>query len=402
MKKKKRAMILSERHIIKQSNQYYKDLDNLCILSKNLYNSALYAIRQHYFNTKQYLNKFELINQFTKNNQKDYIALPRKVSQQIIYQVDQNFKSFFNSLKSNKINHKISLPKYLDKNGRFEVIYTNQAISNKLLKQNILQLSGLKEFNLSIIHNNIKQVRLIHKGNHIVIEILYEQKEKEYINNNRYCSIDLGINNLCAIGSNVIKPIIINGRPLKTINQYYNKKLSQLKSEQDLRKNKQYNKKKIQRLTFKRNNKINDYLHKSSRYIVNHLVSNNITNLVIGLNKEWKQETNIGRVNNQNFVQIPHTKLIEQLKYKCQLEGIKVIIREESYTSKCSFIDNEEICKHESYLGKRIYRGLFKTKENKIINADLNGALNILRKEVPELQYGIEVCSTPMVHTIKK
>ena len=395
-------MILSERHIIKQSNQYYKDLDNLCFLSKNLYNSALYAIRQHYFNTKQYLNKFELINQFTKNNQLDYIALPRKVSQQIIYQVDQNFKSFFNLIKSNNINHKISIPKYLDKNGRFEVIYTNQAISSKLLKQNILQLSGLKEFNLPIIHNNIKQVRLIHKGNHIVIEILYEQKEKEYVNNNRYCSIDLGINNLCTIGSNIIKPIIINGRPLKSINQYYNKKLSQLKSEQDLRKNKQYNKKKIQRLTFKRNNKINDYLHKSSRYIVNHLVSNNITNLVIGLNKEWKQETNIGKVNNQNFVQIPHTKIIEQLKYKCQLEGIKVIVREESYTSKCSFIDNEEICKHDQYLGKRIYRGLFKTKENKIINADLNGALNILRKEVPEIQYGIEVGSTPMVYTIKK
>ena len=149
-------MTLSERHIIKQTNTYYETLDNLCSLSKNLYNSTLYTIRQHYFNTKQYLNKFELINQFTKNNQKDYIALPRKVSQQIIYQVDQNFKSFFNSLKSNKINHKISLPKYLDKNGKFEVIYTNQAISSKLLKQNILQLSGLKEFNLPIIHNNVK------------------------------------------------------------------------------------------------------------------------------------------------------------------------------------------------------------------------------------------------------
>ena len=395
-------MILSERHIIKQSNQYYKDLDNLCYLSKNLYNSALYAIRQHYFNTKQYLNKFELINQFTKNKQLDYISLPRKVSQQIIYQVDQNFKSFFNSLKSNNINHKISIPKYLDKSGKYEVIYTNQAISSKLLKQNILQLSGLKEFNLPIIHNNVKQARLIHKGNHIVIEILYEVREKEYVNNNRYCSIDLGINNLCTIGSNVIKPIIINGKPLKSINQYYNKKLAYLKSEQDLRKNKQYNKKKIQHLIFKRNNKINDYLHKSSKYIVNHLVSNNITNLVIGLNKEWKQETNIGRVNNQNFVQIPHTKLIEQLKYKCQLEGIKVIVREESYTSKCSFIDNEEICKHENYLGKRIYRGLYVSKEKRILNADLNGALNILRKEVPELQYGIEVCSTPMVHTIKK
>ena len=392
-------MILSERHIIKQSNNYYKELDNLCYLSKNLYNSALYAIRQHYFNTKQYLNKFELINQFTKNNQQDYIALPRKVSQQIIYQVDQNFKSFFNSLKSKNINHKVSIPKYLDKNGRFEVIYTNQAVSNKLLKENKLQLSGLKEFILPIKHNNIKQSRIIHRGNHLIIEILYEVKEKEYINNNRYCSIDLGINNLCTIGSNVIKPIIINGKPLKSINQYYNKKLATLKSKQKL---KQFNKQKIQKLNFKRNNKINDYLHKSSHYIVNHLVSNNITNLVIGLNKEWKQETNIGKVNNQNFVQIPHSKLIEMLKYKCQLEGINVIVREESYTSKCSFIDNESICKHENYLGKRIKRGLFVSKEKRIINADLNGALNILKKEVPELQYGIEVCSTPIVFTIKK
>lgn len=392
-------MILSERHIIKQSNNYYKELDNLCYLSKNLYNSALYAIRQHYFNTKQYLNKFELINQFTKNNQQDYIALPRKVSQQIIYQVDQNFKSFFNSLKSKNINHKVSIPKYLDKNGRFEVIYTNQAVSNKLLKENKLQLSGLKEFILPIKHNNIKQSRIIHRGNHLIIEILYEVKEKEYINNNRYCSIDLGINNLCTIGSNVIKPIIINGKPLKSINQYYNKKLATLKSKQKL---KQFNKQKIQKLNFKRNNKINDYLHKSSRYIVNHLVSNNITNLVIGLNKEWKQETNIGKVNNQNFVQIPHSKLIEMLKYKCQLEGINVIVREESYTSKCSFIDNESICKHENYLGKRIKRGLFVSKEKRIINADLNGALNILKKEVPELQYGIEVCSTPIVFAIKK
>lgn len=297
------------------------------------------------------------------------------------------------------MNHKISIPKYLDKNGRFEVIYTNQAISNKLLKENKLQLSGLKEFILPIKHNSIKQSRIIHKGNHLIIEILYEVKEKEYLNNNRYCSIDLGINNLCTIGSNVIKPIIINGKPLKSINQYYNKKLATLKSRQT---NKQFNKQKIQKLNFKRNNKINDYLHKSSHYIVNHLVSNNIANLVIGLNKEWKQETNIGKVNNQNFVQIPHSKLIEMLKYKCQLEGINVIVREESYTSKCSFIDNESICKHENYLGKRIKRGLFVSKEKRIFNADLNGALNILKKEVPELQYGIEVCSTPIVFTIKK
>ncbi|MBO6273702.1 IS200/IS605 family accessory protein TnpB-related protein [bacterium] len=167
---------------------------------------------------------------------------------------------------------------------------------------------------------------------------------------------------------------------------------------------KNYNKNKIQQLSLKRNNKINDYIHKSSRYLVNHLVSNNISKLIIGYNKEWKQETNMSKQNNQNFVQIPYLKLINLIKYKCELEGIDVIIREESYTSKCSFLDNEQICKHNKYLGKRIKRGLFKTFKGLLINADINASLNILRKEVPNAfnnTNGIEVCSMPSVFTVK-
>jgi putative transposase len=188
-----------------------------------------------------------------------------------------------------------------------------------------------------------------------------------------------------------LKPIILNGKPCKSINQYYNKKIAFFKSILTTE-----NKKistRVLNLTLKRDNKIKDYLHKSSRYIVNHLISNQINTLIIGKNKEWKKEINIGKRNNQNFVQLPHSIFISMLEYKCKLLGIRVIITEESYTSKCSFLDNEAICKHSNYLGKKVKRGLFKSFQGKYINADLNGSLNILKKVVPNTIYsnGIEV-----------
>lgn len=344
-------MILVEKHVIKKTNSIYNELDHACFLSKNLYNSALYEIRQHYFNTKKYLNKYELINQFTKNYQQDYIALPRKVSQWVINLVDQNFKSFFNLLKKKQAgtyNKKVKIPKYLDKiKGRQILTFTNQAISIKSLKNGKLKLSGF-DFEIPVKHTNIQQVRVIPKNRYYIIEILYnvqEQNLKE--NNNRYASIDLGLNNLATLSFNCLStPVIINGKPLKSINQYFNKKLAKFKSIQDLKNNKNIFKNKLSSLSFKRNNKINDYLHKASRYLINHLVSNNINTLIIGLNKKWKQEINIGKNNNQKFVQIPHSRFIDLLKYKAKLIGINVIVREESYTSKCSFLDNEEIKKN--------------------------------------------------------
>lgn len=397
-------MQLIEKHIIKKSNKLYAELDQMCFLSKNLYNYALYRIRQYYFEAEKYLSYASLAKQLSTERQIDYISLPIKVSQWILKQVDYNFKSFFSSLKLKKINHKVSIPKYKDKNGRNLLTFTNQAISTKELKNCYLKLSGCKN-KIKIIHKYINQVKVIHKGDFIEVLVIYSVEEKSKIQDNgNYAGIDLGINNLATIGGNSIKPFIINGRPLKSINQYYNKKLAKLKSRQDTCKNKNVNRNKIKRLTNKRNNKINDYLHKSSRLLVNQLVSNQVSKIVIGHNKEWKQDINIGKINNQKFVQIPFNRFIQMIAYKCQLEGIEVIQREESYTSKCSFLDNEEICKHDSYLGKRIKRGLFRSKSGKLINADLNGALNILRKEVPNIffeNYGIEVCSTPIVLTVK-
>ena len=395
-------MQLVEQHIIKKSNPLYKELDKMCLLSKNLYNQSLYRVRQYYFENKKYLTYANNVNILTKEQQIDYISLPRKVSQWVCKQVDQNFKSFFASLKSKNVNHKVRIPKYLDKNSRNILIFTNQAISHKELKQGYLKLSGC-ENKIKVLHNNVQQVRVIPQANRYMIEIIYSIPDVEYKTNANYVGIDLGLNNLATVGGNTITPIIINGRPLKSINQFYNKKLSKLKSRQDLCKNKTVNKKKIQTLTNKRNNKIKDYLHKASRILVNHLVSNDISTIVIGHNKEWKQDINIGKQNNQKFVQIPFNTFIHMITYKAQMKGRKVIQREESYTSKCSFIDNEDICKHEKYKGNRLKRGLYKTQTGRLINADLNGAFNILKKEIPNAfdGYGVEVCSTPVVLTIK-
>ena len=393
-------MILSERHIIKIS-ELFNELDNMCFLSKNLYNKGLYIVRQHFFNTEKYLNYNTLENILKKSKDVDYYALPTKVSQQILMVLDNNFKSFFKLLEKKKkglYKEKVKIPKYLDKDSRNLLIFTSQAISKKFIKNGIIKLSNVKS-TIKTKVKTIKQVRIIHKGNHIVVEVLYEKQSKDIVTNNRYAAIDLGLNNLATISSNVTKPFIVNGKPLKSINQYYNKTKSNLQSKL---KNNEKSNKRISSLNLKRNNKINDYLHKSSTFIVNYLVSNNISMLIVGHNKEWKQNIKIGKKNNQNFVSIPHSRFKELLKYKCELEGIKYIEIEESYTSKCSFLDNEEICKHTSYKGKRVKRGLFKSNDGTLINADVNGSLNILKKVVGNFNYDpIEVCSTPSVYTVK-
>ena len=385
-------MILVEKHIIR-SGKYFNQLIEITRLSKNLYNSGLYAVRQHYFEHKKFLNYVNLNNMFVEQKQQDYYKLPAKVSQQTLKMVEQNFKSFFGSLKSEKTK-KVKIPKYLDKNSSFLTIWTNQAVSLK--KKGYLKLSGTDVYIKTDI-DHINQVRVVPRNNELVVEILYEVREKDLKKDNgKYSSIDLGINNLMTLSGNTTKPIIINGKPLKSINQYYNKKKSEIQSKLETI-NKTKKSKKLNKLTNKRNNKINDYLHKSSKIIINHLVSKDICTLIVGYNQHWKQEINIGKKNNQNFVSIPYLKLLNMLEYKCKKEGINFVKNEESYTSKCSFIDGEEIKKHTKYLGKRIKRGLFESESGKLINADLNGSLNILKKVVGEFQYPIEVCSTPKV-----
>lgn len=393
-------MQLVERHQIQRHNPMYRDLDRLCFLSKNLYNRALYEVRQHYFNTKTFLTGFSLKKQLASCNDYDYRQLPSKVSQQVVLCLEQNFKSFFALVKKKKSGEYdgiVKIPKYLSKTGRFVLIYTNQAISRVELKKGFVKLSGT-EIKVKTSRTNINQVRVVPCGDHIMVEIVYTVPDRPELKvNGRYCAIDLGLNNLATVSSNVLKPFIINGRPIKSVNAYFNKKKSEKQSK--LR-NGLKTSHKLKTLSLKRDNKINDYLHKSSTLIVNQLVSNNISTLIVGYNKGWKQDINIGVVNNQNFVSIPHYKFKQMLKYKCELRGIKYLETEESYTSKCSFLDGEIIGKHDNYKGKRIKRGLFRTSEGKLINADLNGSLNILRNVVGDFKYSIEVCSTPLVYTL--
>ena len=402
-------MYLTERHVIKVGTVEFKEYDAICFLSKNMYNSALYALRKHFFETKTLKYKFQLSKEFQEQNQVDYRAMFVRSAQQIIGIAHQSMKSFFALIKAKKsgsYDKPVKLPKYLPKNGRQVMIYDNKAFYEKDFKEGYIRVAQTQSRIPTKIKNikSIQQIRLVSKGNHVVVEVLYKVTDtplKE--DNRRYAAIDLGVNNLATVVSNVDSPKIINGRPLKSINQYYNKQKAKLQAKM----NKEYGTSKRkqtrreQSLTFKRNNKVNDYLHKTSRKIVNFLVSNNINTLFIGKNKEWKQNINVGKRNNQNFVNIPFYKLIQMLLYKCALEGITVKEIEESYTSKCSFLDDEEISKHEEYKGKRIKRGLFKTAGGNIINADVNGGLNILRKAVGKFDYNpIEVCSAPVVWTV--
>jgi putative transposase len=304
---------------------------------------------------------------------------------------DKNFKNFFASIRSYKVNSskfkaRPRLPKYKDKtNGKFVAIYEKNAINKKKFNQGLIKLSGtnieirtqIKDF------NSIKEAKVVPTLYGFKVCISYE-KEAKPLNpsRGRVASIDLGLNNLATVtfldGS---KPLIFNGKPLKSMTQYYNKVKASLQSKLP---NNRKTSKRIRGLTPKRNNKIDNYLHKTSKMLVNQLVSKDIDCLVIGNNVRWKQDINIGRVNNQNFVSIPHSKFISLLRYKCEMEGIDVKITEESYTSKCSFLDLEEVKKHETYLGKRVKRGLFKASNGRIINADVNGSYNIMRKVIPE------------------
>lgn len=379
-------MILTSQQIIKKSDTRYKDLDNLCFLSKNLYNQALYRIRMQFFKDKSFKNYYILDKEMNHENQIDYRALPANTSQQIIKLACQNYKSFFNSYK--KVKH-AKIPKYLDKiKGRQVVIYSRQFLSDRFLNQNIVKLPK-SNIQFKIQHNNINQVRIVPRNNYILLEVIYKVEEQKLkLDNHRYMSIDLGIDNLCTCSSNVSKSFIVNGKTIKSINQYYNKQKSKYQSILELKNHKKQSNR-LYRLTLKRNNKIKDYFHKTSKYIVNQLVEQSINTLVIGKNNGWKQETKLGKKNNQNFIQIPFNMLINMLQYKCKLQGINCILQEESYTSKVSFFDNDYIPiynKHKNnddiytFSGKRVKRGLYKTKNNILINADINGSLNILRK----------------------
>ena len=398
-KKKDRSKIvtLSERHIIKKGHMYYERCDELSFLAKNLYNTTLYEQRQSFFQN-DFKNQSAISKEFAKANQVDYRALPAKVSNEVQRLSDRAFKSFFALKKlqaKGEYDKKIKLPKYLDKKkGRMTVPYEKGAVSTVKKGYVSLSQSGIT-IQTKIDREKIVGARIVPKRDHYVIEILYDEiKEKEKEEYNRVAFIDPGMNNLMTVTSNVFNPIIYNGRKIKSINQLANKnvaKRQQRMTEMNLKVKKTLEEREIQRLNVdrskgmkaiwtKRELRIKDNFHKITRHLVDYLVEHNIDTVIFGYNKEQKQEINLGKKTNQNFVSIPFATLRHMLKYKCAIVGIKYIEQEEAYTSKCSFIDRESIKKKEKYQGTRIQRGLYKTSTGKKINADINGSLNIGRK----------------------
>ena len=385
-----------ERHIVKENSSLWKQIDELCFLSKNLYNYANYLVRQSFIFEKVYLD-YNKIYHLVKDKP-DYQALPRKVSQQVLRGLDKNWKSFFEAsiaYKENpdKFTGRPKLPKYKHKTkGRNLLTYTIQAISKPWLSKGIVKLSGTEIFIPTKTQvENIVQARIVPKVGQYVIEIVYELQEDYTVNNKTaVAAIDIGVDNLAALTSNQrgFKPILVNGRPLKSLNQFYNKTKAKLQSQ--LKGEKQTSKK-IQRLTAKRNNQIDAYLHVCSRWIINHLDKSGISKLIIGKNPLWKQEVKNGLVNNQAFVSIPHSRFIEMLIYKGSMKGIEVITREESYTSRASFLNldfipnyGDDDAKKVKFSGYRETRGTYKIKKQKTrINADINASYNIMRKVIP-------------------
>ncbi|MHA1967753.1 MAG: RNA-guided endonuclease InsQ/TnpB family protein [Candidatus Hodarchaeales archaeon] len=360
-----------------------KTLSWLCHLSKNLYNESNYLIRQELFKNKKWI-RYNSLYHLIKNSE-NYQQLPAQTAQQVLKILDRNWKAFFKAIKiwsedKSRFLGKPRPPNYKPKNGEFLLVFTNQQVK---LKDSVLFFPKKARFKLKTRLSNktdIREIRINPKGIGYVVEIVYK---KEFcpipLNNNNIIAIDLGVRNLITtVNNNGLRPFVIKGGVVKSINQYYNKERTRIQSIYEHKGI--ITGKTMQKLSQKRNKKMNDYFHKTSKKIIDYCLANNIGMVVIGYNPDWKQYCHLGKRNTQNFVTIPYYKLIKQLEYKAEEQGITIIKQEESHSSKCSFLDNEPIEHHDNYVGKRVSRGLFKSKEGTIINADVNGAYNILKK----------------------
>lgn len=373
-----------ERHITIKD----KSIDELCFKSKNLYNYVNYKLRQSFIEKHVLPKEYDLTKQLGKENQVDYRALPAQTNQQVIKLLYQNWKSFFKAYKAYKKNPgkftgRPNLPKYKDKvRGRNIVIFTNQKCRFISGYIHFPEKAGLVPLKTNIKQEQLNQVRVVPQSSCYVIEVVYEKEVRiaENLDNSLYLGIDLGVNNLATLTSNSaeLKPLLLNGKILKSINQYYNKKKAKLMSFIGDRGTSN----RIRKLSLKRDNLITNYLHHTSRFIIDYCVVNKIGNIVIGKNDGWKQQVNLGKATNQKFVSIPYEKLIGQIYYKAEEVGITVTEVRENHTSKCDALALEPVCHQEDYLGNRRHRGLFVSSTNKTLNADVNGSLNILRKVI--------------------
>lgn len=367
-------------------------------LVKNLYNHANYLARKEFAETGKWLRAYDLDPLLRQDRDyPDYRNMPvAQSAQQTLHLLERDWKSFFRSIKDwsknkDKYLGKPKLPKYKPKDGRMVFILTNQQLR---LRCDLLHFP--KSFNGFTIKprcvtlsnfEKINQIRIVPNNQIFCVEIIYSVSITDTLlpDNSRYMSIDLGLDNLATIVTNAgLNPIIVNGKGLKSNNQYYNKQKAYYQSVAKSMNGKFYTTR-LYRLTQKRNVKIEDSLHKISKFIVNSAISNDIHTIVIGNNKNWKQSISLGKRTNQSFVSIPHRKLLEKIIYKARNAGINVILTEESYTSGTSVLDGEPPQKEFYNKDRRIYRGLFVSNNGTYINADVNAAYQIMKKVFPNV-----------------
>ena len=386
-------MQLVEQHVIARSDPRFAVIDAAAFAAKNLYNATNYLVRQAFIFEHRYLGYAALFHLLKRHEA--YTALPRKVSNDILRQLDKNWRAFFAACEAYREDPSTfvgrpRLPKYKHKTkGRFLLIYDLQAISRRALARGRLRPSGL-DIEVVTAHKTVKQARIVPRIGFYVVQIVYEQADAAPSGNPAlYAAVDLGVDTLAALTSNKVGfvPRLVNGRVLKSYNQFYNKRRAELQAALGH----EGTTARMERLTTKRTRRINHYLHAASKTIMALLVSEGIGTLVIGKNLLWKQEVELGRVNNQHFVQLPHARFIDLLTYKAQLVGIAVKEQEESYTSKASFLDLDPLPVYDPkredqpvFSGKREQRGLYRARNGRRIQADVNGSYNIGRKAFPD------------------
>ena len=390
-------------HVRKLSKDQCNMLREMCHYSNNLFNYSLYNIRQHYFDTNQLLD-YKINFKRCRENE-NYLLLHPSIAISTIRKVEQSFRSFY-SLSSKGDDSSIKIPHYRKKGGLFNLTMPADSIT---IKNGFVYIPMSPMFRMThpnrdnilipfpkrIDQNKVKMIHIIPccKGKEFKIQYIYEaSKEQKNLNKDNALSIDLGIDNLATCVTSFGHSFIMDGRRIKSINHQWNKEMARLRSiaakqviSATLR---------IQKITKKRNNRINDTIKKSARYIINYCIENNIGTLIIGYTANFKSNPTLGKINNQNFVQIPLVHLINQLQYLCWKYDIDCILQEESYTSKSSFLDldilpiyqNELPCTN-TFSGHRIHRGLYQSKKGTLINADVNGSANIMRKCKQNLNY---------------
>src|SRR5258708_5919842 len=384
-------MQLVERHVITRADRRFAAIDRAAFASKNLYNAANYALRQSYIFQSVYLSYPDMHQQM--KDHEAYQALPAKVAQQVLRVLDKNWQSCFAALEAwkadpSKFLGQPRLPRYKDKQqGRNLLIYTIQALSLPALRAGRICPSMLG-ITVQTRQCTVQQVRIIPRSGFYVVEVIYEREPvPAAVNPALHAGVDIGLNNLAMLTSDQpgFVPRAVNGRPVKSINQFYNKRRAEWQSQLGTADTSR----RLERITTKRTRRIDHYLHTASRRIIDLLVAAGIGTLCIGKNPLWKQQAHLGRRGNQHFVSVPHARFIAMLTYKAELVGIQVTTTDESYTSKASFLDSDHLPVYgdediPAFSGRRVKRGLYRAADGRHINADVNGSYNIVRKVAPD------------------